>query len=123
MKLREVLSTVNGIAVTPEADLDIEVRCAFSADLMSDVLRFGHEDVLLITGLTNPQAIRTADMLGIRALLFVRAKLPSKEAVALAEEMGISLLATQYTMYETSGLLYKVGVPGLGLCGEYTQAP
>ena len=123
MRLREVISSVDGIAVTGAADLDVDVQCGLSADLMSDVLRFGGPGQLLITGLTNPQAIRTADMLGIPALLFVRAKLPGPETIALAEELGISLLATQYTMYQAGGLLYQAGLPGIGRCGEFTQAP
>jgi len=123
LNLHQVLSTIEGVVVTPNTDLDIEVDIAFSADLMSDVLRFGREKVLLVTGLTNPQVIRTAEMIGIQALLFVRSKLPSPETIALAQETGISLLATQYTMYETSGLLYRAGLAGLGSCGEFTQAP
>lgn len=123
MNLKEVISTVNGIAVSPDPDLDLEVSYAFGADLMSDVLRFGHDGILLITGLTNPQVIRTAEMVGIKALLFVRSKLPSPETVDLAQEAGIILLATQFTMYEASGLLYKAELAGLGPCGEYMQAP
>jgi hypothetical protein len=121
--LCEVRTIVDGVAIPPDTDLDVDVGCAFSADLMSDVLRFGHENMLLITGLINPQAIRTADMLGIRALLFVRSKLPGQEAIALGQELGISMLATRFSMYEASGLLYKAGLPGLGSCGEFTQAP
>jgi hypothetical protein len=119
LKLREVLATVNGIAISNRTDLDLEVHLGVSADLMSDVLRFGGEGMLLVTGLTNPQVIRTAEMVGIPALLFVRSKLPPPETVALAQEAGIALLATQFTMYESSGLLYKNGLPGIGPCGEY----
>jgi hypothetical protein len=117
------MSIVDGIAVPDDADLDVEIASAFSADLMSDVLRLGHEDMLLITGLINPQAIRTAYMLGLRALLFVRAKLPSQETIALAKELGILMIATRFSMYEASGLLFKAGLGGLGPCGEFTQAP
>jgi hypothetical protein len=123
LKLREILSVVEGIAIPAIIDMDVDVRCGLSADLMSDVLRFGQTDMLLITGLTNPQAIRTADMLGIPALLFVRSKLPAQETIALAQELGISMLATRFSMYEASGLLYKAGLAGLGPCGEFTQAP
>ncbi|MBN1934338.1 MAG: hypothetical protein JW934_06720 [Anaerolineae bacterium] len=123
MQVRDVLSILSGIVVSSQANPDEEVHRGFSADLMSDVLRFGHEGGLLITGLTNPQVIRTAEMLGIRVLLFVRSKLPSADSVALAEEAGVTLLATRYTMYEASGLLYQAGLPGLGPGGEYTQTP
>jgi hypothetical protein len=123
LKLQKIVSIVDGIAIPANTDLDVKVNCAFSADLMSDVLRLGQEDMLLITGLINSQAVRTAYMLGIRALLFVRSKLPGKETIALAQELGISLLATQFTMYEASGLLYQAGLAGIGPCGEFMQAP
>jgi hypothetical protein len=119
LKLRDVLSTVNGIAISKRIDMDLQIHRGISADLMSDVLRFGGEDMLLVTGLTNPQVIRTAEMVGLPALLFVRAKLPPPETVALAQEAGIALMATQFTMYESSGLLLKNGLAGIGPCGEY----
>jgi hypothetical protein len=117
--LRDVISTVDGIAVSNRIDLDLELERGVAADLMSDVLRFGGEGMLLVTGLTNPQVIRTAEMVGIPALLFVRAKLPPPETVALAQEAGIALLATRFTMYESNGLLYQRGLPGIGPCGEF----
>ncbi|MBN1580931.1 MAG: hypothetical protein JXA89_09540 [Anaerolineae bacterium] len=123
MKLHKVISIVDGVAVSATTDMDMDIRCGLSADLMSDVLRFGQAGMLLLTGLTNPQAIRTADMLGIPALLFVRAKLPAQETIALAQELGISLLVTRFTMYEASGLLFQAGLAGIGPCGELTQAP
>ena len=119
MKLRDVLVAVDGMAISNRIDMDLEVYRGISADLMSDVLRFGGESMLLVTGLTNPQVIRTAEMVGIPALLFVRAKLPPPETVVLAQEAGIALLATQFTMYESSGLLFKNGLAGIGRCGEY----
>ena len=119
MKLQQVLDTVDGISISKDTDLEVEVSFGASADLMSDALRFGHEDMLLITGLTNPQVVRTAEMLGCRALLFVRAKLPPPETRSLAAEAGIALLATRFTMYEASGRLYKAGLAGLGPCGDF----
>jgi hypothetical protein len=120
MKLCQVIDLVEGLVVSEEADLDMEVTHGAGADLMSDALRFGREDVLLITGLTNPQAVRTAEMVGIRVVLFVRAKLPPPETVAIAKQAGIVLIATCYTMYEASGLLFQAGLPGLGRCGEFS---
>jgi hypothetical protein len=119
LKLRDVLATINGRAISSRINLELEVHRGASADLMSDVLRFGGEDMLLVTGLTNPQVIRTAEMVGIPALLFVRSKLPPPETVALAQEAGIALLTTQFTMYESSGLLFRNGLAGIGPCGEY----
>ena len=88
---------------------------ACGADLMSDVLAFTHAGTLLLTGLTNPQVVRTAEMAGIRAIIFVRGKRPPRETIALAEEKGIPLLATRYTLYEACGRLYNAGLPGCGV--------
>ena len=68
-----------------------------------------------MTGLTNPQVVRTAEMAGIVAIVFVRGKLPPRETIALAEEKGIPLLASRYTMYESCGQVYRAGLPGCGL--------
>jgi hypothetical protein len=69
----------------------------------------------LLTGLTNPQVVRTAEMVGITAVVFVRGKLPPPETVALAERAGIPLLASRYTMYESCGRLYQAGLESCGL--------
>jgi hypothetical protein len=72
MKLREVLEIIGGKVITPNADLDMEVSMGCGADLMSDVLALTHEGTILLTGLTNPQVVRTADMADIKAIVFVR---------------------------------------------------
>lgn len=115
MKLREVLEIIEGKVVTPNADLDMEVQMGCGADLMSDVLAFTHEGTLLMSGLTNPQVVRTAEMAGIKAIVFVRGKVPPSETIALAEEKKIPLLASKYTMFETCGRLYRAGLPSCGL--------
>ncbi len=115
MKLCDVLQAIDGRLITKNTDLDIEVQMGCGADLMSDVLAFTHADTLLLTGLTNPQVVRTADMAGIRAIMFVRGKLPPSETVILAEDKGIPLLASKYTLYETCGRLYRTGLPSCGL--------
>jgi hypothetical protein len=117
--LQQVIEVVDGIAVSENIDSDMEVLHGAGADLMSDALRFGRQGTLLITGLTNRQAIRTAEMIGAHAILFVRAKIPPPETTALALEAGIALMATRYTMYEASGRLYQAGLPGLGPCGDF----
>ena len=115
MKLRDVLQVIEGKVITQNADLDQEVQMGCGADLMSDVLAFTHEGTLLMSGLTNPQVIRTAEMAGIQAIIFVRGKIPPQETIALAEEKGIPLLASKYTMFETCGRLYQAGLPSCGL--------
>jgi predicted transcriptional regulator len=115
MKLHEVLDTIDGKLITKWADLDQEVQMGCGADLMSDVLSFTHEGTLLMSGLTNPQVVRTADMSGIKAIVFVRGKVPPPETIALADEKRIPLLASRYTMFETCGRLYGKGMEGCGL--------
>jgi predicted transcriptional regulator len=115
MKLGQVLWAIEGKAISKNVDLDIEVQMGCGADLMSDVLAFTHEGTLLMSGLTNPQVVRTAEMAGIRAIVFVRGKIPPAETVSLAEEKGIPLLASKYTMFETCGRIYQAGLPSCGL--------
>jgi predicted transcriptional regulator len=115
MKLREVLDTIEGQVVSENVDLDEEVQMGCGADLMSDVLAFTHDGTLLMSGLTNPQVVRTAEMAGIKAIVFVRGKLPPPETIALAEDKNIPLLASKYTMFETCGRLYDRGLPSCGL--------
>ena len=115
MKLREILDIIEGEVISKDVDLDLEIQMGCGADLMSDVLAFTHEGTLLMSGLTNPQVVRTAEMADIRAIVFVRAKLPPAETIALAEERGIPLLASKYTLFETCGRLYGAGLPSCGL--------
>lgn len=115
MKLSEALRIIEGRVISTDVDLETDVTTGGGANLMSDVLAFTHAGALLLTGLTNPQVVRTADMAAVQAIVFVRDKLPSTETVLLAEEKGIPLLASQYTLYETCGKLYKAGLPSCGL--------
>ncbi|MBU0490757.1 MAG: hypothetical protein KKA73_08050 [Chloroflexi bacterium] len=115
MKLRQVLSIIEGEALSGDVDLDREVAMGCGADLMSDVLAFTHAGTLLLTGLTNPQVVRTAEMSEISAIVFVRGKRPPPETVELAEEKGIPLLYSPYTMFEVCGRLYQAGMPSCGL--------
>jgi predicted transcriptional regulator len=115
MTLDDVLAIVDGVLVTPGVDLAREVGMACGADLMSDVLAFTHSGTLLLTGLVNPQVVRTAEMADICAIVFVRGKVPPVETVALAEAKGIPLLCSRYTLYEASGRLYAAGLPSCGM--------
>ena len=91
MTLGEVLALIDGRAISRRIDLNQEVRMACGADLMSDVLAFSHAGTLLMTGLTNPQVVRTAEMAGVQAIVFVRGKYPPPETISLAEEKNIPL--------------------------------
>lgn len=110
MTLRKILEVTEGHVLTPDVDLDINATSAFSADLMSDVLHLAKEGSLLLTGLTHPQVVRTAEMAGIAAILFIRNKVPPPETIQLAEEKGVPLLASRYTMFETGGRIYAAGM-------------
>ena len=113
MNLKEIIDVVDGELLV-DVPVDIDIRSACCSDLMSDVLMFVKPNMLLVTGLTNPQAVRTADMAEAPVLVFVRGKHPSPETLALAEELGIAVVLSAYTMFETSGLLFAAGLRGLG---------
>lgn len=110
MTLRQILELTEGRLLTQHIDLDIEVTAAFAADLMSDVLHLATSGTLLLTGLTHPQVVRTAEMAEMAAILFVRDKIPPPETIRLAEAKGVPLLTTRYTMFETSGRIYAAGL-------------
>ncbi len=86
------------------------IRKAFSSDLMSDVLTLDEEHILLITGLTNVQLIRTAEIADIEVVLLARNKKASEEMIRLAEETGLVLLETPYSIFRASGILYENGL-------------
>lgn len=122
MTLDEILEATEAeLLVEPPYNFDLEAACA--SDLMSDVLLFTKPSMLLITGLTNPQSIRTADMAEAPAVLFVRGKHPPVETLELAEEMGIAVLLSPYTMFETAGKLYQAGLKGIGKLPIIHQHP
>jgi predicted transcriptional regulator len=112
MKLREVRDALECEVITGDDQLDMEIRVGCGSDLMSDVLAFIKPDALLLTGLTNAQVVRTADIADVRAIVFVRGKKPDRETIALAQERGIPLLSTKLLMYETCGRLYTRGLRG-----------
>ena len=93
--------------------LDKEITVAYASDLMSDVLAFVKSGSLLLTGLTNTQAVRTAEIAEIGAICFVNNKKPQGETVKLADEKDIPILATKLFLYECCGRLYKKGLPGV----------
>jgi hypothetical protein len=97
---------------------NVSINTAFSSDLMSDVLAFVDEDTVLLTGLVNNQVIRTAEMLDLKTVIFVRGKRPNEEVLMMAKEREMTLIATKFTMFEASGLLYKNGVQALRIYNE-----
>jgi len=112
LKLSEVLEITGARCVVGEHLEQIEVNHAFASDLMSDVLTMSRLDTLLITGLTTPQIIRTAQMLDLPAIIVARGKEIPQEVIDLARSTGIVLLATQDIVYVVSGKLYARGLSG-----------
>lgn len=89
---------------------DVKILSACGADLMSDVMAFVKDQVLLMTGLINVQVIRTAILMDIEAICFVRGKRPNQEMIAMAKENGIVLLTTRLPLFLACGRLYEAGV-------------
>ncbi len=110
MNLIDIKRILNATILTKGLNLDIDVRHAVASDLMSDVLNAQVPAELLITGLTNNQTIRTCEIAGINAIVFVRAKTPDPETIRLAETCKIPLLSCELSMFETCGLLYTNGI-------------
>ena len=115
MTLNEIKEILAAEVISGSEKLDMEVKMGCGCDLMSDVLAFIKSDSLLMTGLTNTQVVRTAEMADIKAICFVRGKKPGEEALELAKSKGIPLLVTQLPMFESCVQLYKNGLIG---CSE-----
>lgn len=115
MKLSEVKTILDADIITsPKNWENIEVKSAFGCDLMSDVLAFVTNQGMLLTGLVNPQVIRTAEMMDIKVITFVRGKTPSEDIIELADDLNISILSTKDTLYIACGKLYTRGLSGKG---------
>ncbi len=111
MKVRDVVQILKA-DVLVEGDLDTEVRTACGSDMMSDVLAFVKDQSVLLTGLTNPQVVRTAEMMDMHCIIFVRGKEIDDTVLELAQEKGITVLKTPYRMFTACGLLYTNGLSG-----------
>jgi predicted transcriptional regulator len=116
MKLGRIISILDAEVLSNDNDKsNVNITMACGADLMSDVLAFIKSEALLLTGLTTPQVIYSAENSGVDVVCFVRGKKPQKETVDLAKEKKIILLATKNPMFESCGRLYKNGLIG---CSE-----
>ncbi len=93
-------------------NLDVEIKTACGSDMMSDVLAFVKDQALLLTGLCNPQVIRTAEMMDMRCVVFVRGKEVDPEILELARSRDIIVMKTKYRMFTACGLLYSGGLRG-----------
>ncbi len=109
MVVRDILEILEGEIIC-EGDLDQEIKTACGSDMMSDVLAFVKDQSVLLTGLVNSQVIRTAEMMDMICVVFVRSKRPNPEMLAIAKDSGIAVLATKMRMYEACGTLYANGL-------------
>ena len=110
MILQDIMNILGAEVLACNNSLGIEVKAVKASDLMSDVLTMSDSGILLLTGLTNVQAVRTAEIAELSAVIFVRGKRPDQNTIQLAEQKNIPLLATQLSMYESCGLLYENGL-------------
>ncbi len=110
MKLDEVRGILSAQVLCGEDKMGKEVFAACGCDLMSDVLAFVKDQALLLTGLINPQVVRTAEMMDMKAIVFVRGKQPAEEILKLAEDANIVIMSTELPLYLACGKLYGSGL-------------
>jgi len=110
MKLIKVKEILDAKILKGDNLLEREVLSACGSDLMSDVLAFVKDQGLLLTGLVNPQVVRTAEMMDMKAIVFVRGKDPGEDILELAEESNIVVMSTELPLYAACGKLYSIGL-------------
>ena len=115
MKLNDCARLLSAKVIVPIENMDMDILVACGSDLMSDVMAFSCEsNQMMLTGLVNPQTVRTAEMMDVSVVLFVRGKMPDQIMCDLALEKGIALLSTPFRMFTSCGLLHEAGVCGKG---------
>ena len=111
MIVKDIIDILEGEIIC-EGALEQEIKTACGSDMMSDVLAFVKDQSVLLTGLVNPQVVRTAEMMDMACIVFVRGKIPDESIIRLAEQRGITLMKTRYRMFTACGLLYTNGLSG-----------
>ena len=112
MTISKIIFLLDATPLSQTVQTDHKIETVCGSDMMSDVLAFIKKNALLLTGLNNLQVIRTAEMLDIVCLVFVRGKRPQEEMLKKADELGITVLSTDYTMFDACGILYHAGLRG-----------
>ena len=112
MTVREVMDVLCARVLVGEERLDREAFTCCASDMMSDVLAFSKDHSILVTGLCNPQVIRTAELLDIVCIIFVRGKKPDEAILQMARDRDMIILETGHRMFSTCGMLYKAGIHG-----------
>ena len=114
MKISKIKELLDAKVLCYEEGIEGEVYSAFGCDLMSDVLAYVNDQAVLLTGLVNPQVIRTALMMDMKCIIFIRSKSPTEEMLGLAKDNVIVVMQTDKTLYTSCGLLYSNGLTGKG---------
>ena len=112
MYLTQVKEILEAEVLLGEQNLDQEIHSACGCDFMSDVLAFVKNQALLLTGMVNPQVVRTAEMMDMKCIVFVRGKQPDEVTLRLAEERNIVVMTSPKRLYTACGLLYSNGLAG-----------
>lgn len=110
MKIREIVEILDAKICYGEEMLDVDLKSACASDMMSDVLAFLKDQALLVSGLCNPQVVRTADMMDIKCIALVRGKMPSADMLELAKQRGIAIISSRARMYIACGKLFEAGL-------------
>lgn len=113
MNIRDLIRIIDGTLITQQQNLGREIKGGFGADLMSDVLASIQPEAVLLTGLCNPQVVRTAQMADVAAIVLVRGKQPPIETIRLANEEDVPLISTPYGMFDVCGRLHDAGLGSL----------
>ena len=112
MRLSDIKTILHAEVLWGEEHLDREVFSACGSDFMSDVLAFVKNQALLLTGMVNPQVVRTAEMMDMKCIIFVRGKMPGEDILELAREREIVVMRSEMRMFIACGLLYSRGLAG-----------
>jgi predicted transcriptional regulator len=113
MNIGDLIRIIDGTLITKQDNLSREIKGGFGADLMSDVLASIQPEAVLMTGLCNPQVVRTAQMADVAAIVLVRGKQPPPETIRLANEECVPVISTPYGMFEVCGRLHDAGLASL----------
>lgn len=112
MTISDIKTILNCNVISGEDLLDQEIHSACGSDMMSDVLAYVKDQSVLLTGLVNPQVVRTAEMMDMLCIVFVRGKTPDEMIIQLAESHGIVLMNTEMRMFDACGRLWENGLRG-----------
>ncbi|WAC07411.1 MAG: DRTGG domain-containing protein [Thermodesulfobacteriota bacterium] len=112
MRLEEIKDILHGTVLTSDLDLSLEVDTVLASDGMSEILAFHTPGALMVTGLTNIQSVRTAYIADVRAIVYIRGKLPNEKLIALARDKNIVVMATEFGMFDVCGILREHNMKG-----------